>query len=253
MMLKNLVKMLTLIVGLAWAFVVSAAAAKPLLPEARYIAYNVWQGMYQEIYLLDVDRGLAQSLTRSRVDAGRPMWSPDGSQIAFEGAYEGGSSIYLMDTFGGNLHLLAMSEAGNQYTPVWFKDGTGLFFRNVPSEGALAFRINLDGTGLERIEVINYEYLIPRRYDPTRTIIAGQHNGQTGIFIARDRERGLERLVETDVAFRDYPQWSPDEHQIAFVSWSDNRTEIYLMNSDGSDFRQITDDGLLKGNLAWRP
>lgn len=252
-MLKSLLKISPLIAALTWIFVVSAASAKPLLSEGRYLAYNVLRGADLEIYLLHIERGLAHSLTRNRVSAGRPMWSPNGSQIAFEGKYQGGSSIYLMDAFGENLRLLGTSELGNQYTPVWFYDGGGLFFRNVPSEGALAYRANVDGSGLERIEVINYEYLIPRRYDPTRTIIAGQHEGQSGIFLSDERLNNLQRLVETDVVFREHPQWSPDESQIAFVSWGNNHTDIYVMNADGTGFRQITQDGSLKSNLVWRP
>jgi TolB protein len=36
-----------------------------------------------------------------------------------------------------------------------------------------------------------------------------------------------------------YPTWSPDGKQIAFMSWRNSRTEIFVMNADGSNQRVL--------------
>ena len=250
-MIKHCLKWMAGATTLGLLLVVSTVSLRAALPQGTYLAYNAWQPLGQEIYLFDLDRGLAQSLTNGRVQAGPPMWSPDGRHLAFEGRYQGGSSIYILD-LSGSIHILTRDQAGNQYTPVWFQDGMGLYFRNVPGDSALAYRVNLDGSQLERIEIINYEYLIPRRFDPANPIISGQHDGTSGIFLARNG-RDLERLVATSIVAQEHPQRSPDQQQIALIGCCTGATEIFLMNTDGSQFRQITHDGLHKSNLSWRP
>lgn len=235
-----------------WLLIASAVSLRAALPEGDYLAYNAWKFAGQKIYLLDVNRGLAQSVTSQPVQAGPPVWSPDGRYLAFESRFRGGSSIFIVDAFGGKMHMLTPEQAGNQYTPVWFHDSRGLYFRNVPGEAAPAYRVNLDGSHLEPIDIINYEYLIPRRFDPANPIISGHHNGAAGIFLVRNG-RDFEQLVTTGIAAQEHPQRSPDQQRIALIGCCDRFTEIYLMNADGSQFRQITRDGLHKFNLSWRP
>lgn len=48
---------------------------------------------------------------------------------------------------------------------------------------------------------------------------------------------------------RIYPYWSPDKQKIAYIE----ENEVCLANSDGSQILQITDDKLLKSDIAWSP
>src|SRR4051794_181732 len=36
------------------------------------------------------------------------------------------------------------------------------------------------------------------------------------------------------------PEWSPDGVKLALVGWGNSVTDLFLMNPDGSDLRQIT-------------
>lgn len=47
------------------------------------------------------------------------------------------------------------------------------------------------------------------------------------------------------------PRWSPDGRSIAFVAARDRRTDVYLINADGSGLRRVTSDGAARGDLAW--
>ncbi len=239
----------------AWLLISAVLNARALLPVPTLLAYNVWQHRRIDIFILDVERHISANATYNRVVAGRPQWSPDGRYLAFEGRHNGGSAIYIMDAFGDNLRLLHPETAGHQFTPVWFQDSSGLYFRNVPSEDAHAFQINLDGSNLQQIAIPNYDLLIPPRFDPTRRIVFGaKSGGASGIYLASGFRINLDTLlVPTHVQFREQPQWSPDNERIGFISWGQNRTEIYIMNADGSEFRRATNDGTIKGNLTWQP
>ena len=49
------------------------------------------------------------------------------------------------------------------------------------------------------------------------------------------------------------PAWSPDKSKIAFTSDRNGRTQIYIMNSDGSGVIQLTNDDWEKGILRDSP
>src|SRR5687767_4885353 len=51
----------------------------------------------------------------------------------------------------------------------------------------------------------------------------------------------------------EYPTWSPDGEQIAFMSHRDGNWEIYVMNADGSDSRRLTDNPQGDNSPAWSP
>ena len=49
------------------------------------------------------------------------------------------------------------------------------------------------------------------------------------------------------------PVWSPDGKQIAFTSNRNGNYDIYVMNSDGSNVRQITRNKERDDYPAWHP
>jgi Tol biopolymer transport system component len=59
--------------------------------------------------------------------------------------------------------------------------------------------------------------------------------------------------VTTNIVVQEDPQRSPDRQHIALIGCCAGSTEIYLINGDGSHFRQITRDGLPRSNLSWQP
>jgi hypothetical protein len=61
----------------------------------------------------------------------------------------------------------------------------------------------------------------------------------TDIYLVRRDGGGLRRLTD-DVAMDEQPAWSPDGTRIAFRSMRTGDGDIYVMNADGSDQRQVT-------------
>jgi dipeptidyl aminopeptidase/acylaminoacyl peptidase len=47
------------------------------------------------------------------------------------------------------------------------------------------------------------------------------------------------------------PRWSPNGRTIAFVASRDGRTDVYLINAEGSNLRNLTSDGAARDELAW--
>ena len=61
---------------------------------------------------------------------------------------------------------------------------------------------------------------------------------------------GDEPVGLTDLGSDQNPAWSPDGSQIAFDSGRDGDRDIYVMNADGSDVRNLTDES---SRNDWRP
>jgi TolB protein len=51
----------------------------------------------------------------------------------------------------------------------------------------------------------------------------------------------------------DVPRWSPDGKKIAFDSWRDGNSEIYIMDPDGSNQMNLTDNDSWDGGFLWGP
>jgi dipeptidyl aminopeptidase/acylaminoacyl peptidase len=64
----------------------------------------------------------------------------------------------------------------------------------------------------------------------------------------------LTTLVDSSpTSYDSAPAWSPDGKQIAFESTLDGDREIYVMNADGTDIRQLTHNTLWDEGPAWSP
>lgn len=62
---------------------------------------------------------------------------------------------------------------------------------------------------------------------------------------------GITKLTQTGDAWS--PAWSPDGTRIAYEDWSDGDGEIRLMDADGSNVVQLTDNAIEDANPAWSP
>ena len=76
------------------------------------------------------------------------------------------------------------------------------------------------------------------------------NEGGFSLFLT-DLDTGIIRqlTIEDDSS----PKWSPDGEQIAFVSWRDGNSNIYIMNSDGSAQQKLTDDPGYDAQIDWSP
>ena len=59
------------------------------------------------------------------------------------------------------------------------------------------------------------------------------------------------RLTDLKASSVFSPRWSPDGQSIAFVASREGRTDVYLINAEGSDLRNLTLDGAVRDELAW--
>ena len=196
-------------------------------PDGRKLAFISDPSGNFDIYVMALNgSNSTEQLTKDSANDTRPLWSPDGQKIAFHSPRDGDNEIFLMDADGGHLVQLTNNDV-NEYVSSWSPDGQ-----------KIAFVLRLDST-----------------FDRDDEIYLMDVNG-----------KNTTRLTDNDT-HDSSPVWSPDGQTIAFIStggtsWvrigantyqSHANTNIYLMNADGSDVRQLTYDNISDGRLSWSP
>src|ERR1700684_816804 len=64
---------------------------------------------------------------------------------------------------------------------------------------------------------------------------------------------GLPQRITTQGVDNERPEWSPDSKQIAFISDRAGSAQVWIMNADGSNARQITNLSTEGGGVSVSP
>jgi len=205
-----------------------------LSPDGQEVAYIDRRGAEETLWVASAAGGDVHPLLDLRGPSYLFGWSPDGAYLLFAGGPDGnagdmaGGPLWVMDLAGQSYHPLSGPFLfGWGFEPVWSPDGRRVaYVGSIPGE---AF-----GCAQKRA---------PQEADPLCSF-AG-----TGIYV-EDVTTGEGQRVARGVA----PVWSPDGTMIAYLSNQSGTPEVWAVNADGTNPRQLTEDGGLKVfRLAWVP
>jgi TolB protein len=195
---------------------------------SRIVFYSERDGN-GEIYTMNADGSAVRRLTHHPADEGYPSWSPDGRTILFDSDRDGGFDIYAMDADGSNVRRLTTHPA-RDVAASWSPDGLEIAFMSDRDGGFDVYVMNADGSEQTRLTSTGASWFPMYSPDGARLAL---HVGRD--VHVMDANGGELRRLTTDPANGMYPSWSPDATRIAFMSWRNGRTEIFVMNADGSN------------------
>jgi Tol biopolymer transport system component len=194
-------------------------------------------------------------------------WSPDAKRVACEafGVRDASlNGIYTIRTSdGGGLRRITSNPGGNDIPGDFSPDGERLVFsRWVDEEPVGIFVTEVDGSGL--VQVSPPDLVV----DDAGFAGSWSPDGGQIAFVARASDdlhkeiwvvepdgsspRRFEMTMPCGGSFTDQstagcysPDWSPDGSMIVFTrsSWDGQTENIYIVNSDGTNLRQVTDGG----------
>lgn len=211
--------------------------------------------------VLAVSIALACGGTDDRADStearGSAICAPlSGYRIAFTADRDGGYDIYVVNADGSNETRLT-DWAGSEFGPRWSPDGTHIAFNADRAGGFDIWTIEVDGSSVNRVTTLPGGEWDPDWSPDGRTLLFTYDDGNTRDVMAVDWVDGTVRNL-THSSWDDYgPVFSPDGSMIAFLS---NRhgldgmnNEIYVMASDGSNARRLTENLVRESILDWYP
>jgi Tol biopolymer transport system component len=227
---RRAVLLAALLVLTSTAALAGASRAESSFPGANgKLAFTSLDGA---IYVMDAAGGRPREIARPFWDT-NPVWSPDGSRLAFSGPREGGSSeISVMDADGGGEARLTRDPAFD-WNPTWSPDGSRIAFA---SNRLGPTHVHVMGADGSNPHAVGPPYSGTPDWSPDGQLIA--FAALTGIAVMRPDGSDVRNLTRGWNDF--YPSWSPDGRRLAYESDRDGTYEIWTMNADGSGQTRLT-------------
>ena len=220
-----------------------------------------------DVFVINADGSERTRLTDNLAEDFDPVWSPDGTQIAFRTHRDGDEEVYLMNAEGSDQRNLSNAPNDGDYSPAWSPNGEWIAFMSDRAGNNNIWIIRPDGSDLRQITDIpgisEYPTWAPDSSRIAFTCTFGKilSNGTGDFEICVVNTDGTELTQLTDTPGENtQPAWSPDGHKLAFQS---NRAgwptlpdyeplgydpgqfgdyEIYVMNVDGSGQINLTNN-----------
>ncbi len=231
-------------------------------PDGSKIVFARYDGNDWEIWSMNADGSNQQQLTNNDDTDGKwPAWSADGSKIVYEKFTNPPDNwdIWVMNADGSGQTKLYDSGHDDQM-PVWSPDGSKIALTQYDStsNSDQIWVINADGSNPMQITSPpdNTDDFHPD-WSPDGSKITFQRPGPSStheIWVVDSDGGNPTRITSGETHF--VPAWSPDGSQIVFVHDSFEEQihlEIYTMNSDGSNQRQLTTNLIPDDTPDWQP
>src|SRR5688572_33329306 len=260
--------------------VVNAQQTRPyfsepsLSPDRKEIAF-VSGG---DIWTVPSTGGVAALLVSLPATESRPVYSPNGEQLAFISTRTGNGDIYLLTLASGDLKRITFDDALDQLDG-WSRDGAWLYFSSTSRDIGLndVFRVAVAGGTPMQLSADRYtnEFFSAPSPDgktiafSARGIASSQwwrkghsHIDEAEVWLLRSFDNGpgtYERVTEAGGAKEMWPMWSADGRRLYYVSdradagnkqGAQNIWVTTLSRSEGrSDFRRISN--FTDGRVLW--
>jgi hypothetical protein len=216
------------------------------------IVYEEDNGVEPEIFVMNADGSGQTNLTNdpgapNTVNDRDPVWSPDGTKIAFSRANQGHMNVYVMNADGSvRVELTPGAVSGNGeggVDPNWSPDGTKIVY----SDSGNLFVMDA-GAGTNKVQLtMGAAADFWPVWSPDGTKIAFVRD--LNIYVMNANGSGLTPLATNTQAER-HPDWSPDGSKIVY----ERSGQIWSMNADGSLQTPLTGGTGEGGTLpAWSP
>lgn len=221
------------------------------------------------LWIVDIATGEKKPLTQDFQDAAQPSWSPHGNRIAYWGLRPGSGQrdLWTIAADGSELKTGGVAITDDTFvdwSPVWSPNGDALYFSSNRGGTLNLWKLGIDehsGRVLGEPEPLT----VPSGWAGNPSL---SRDGKRLAFSALEWRSRLEQLafdpvtgkvagspvsiLESSYPIRDHAV-SPDGKWVAFDAYAGSQEDLFMIGSDGSGLRRLTDDAARDRGPIWSP
>jgi hypothetical protein len=192
-------------------------------PDGKEAAVGMRKGSAMHLLLYDLQRQVPTQLTFEGLWNSQPVWSPDGTRIAFQSNVEGGHyGIFLIAADGAGTPERLIENVNMQRPASWSPDGTYLAYVDVDAEEQNDVWVMPMGEGNREPEPFltsDYSEFCPKFSVDGRWIAyQSDESGRSEVYIKQflpgSRGKGSKKQISSDGGLQ--PVWSRDGRELYF-------------------------------------
>jgi Tol biopolymer transport system component len=201
-----------------------------------FVSNRVTQRRY-DVLVMNADGSKQTKITNLIGWNGHPDWSPDGARIVFEATFSGSSEIYIMNPDGSDT-LNVTKHPAFDAEPRWSPDGTKIAFTSDRDGNYDVFVMNADGSNPVNLSRHDYKDMHPA-WSPDGTKIA----------FTSDRDH----VSAESVPEPKFEEMGPTDEYLEQTMKAKRKTDIFVMNADGSEQTNVTKYSNSDFQPTWSP
>ena len=169
-----------------------------------------------------------------------PVWSPDGSKLAYVSFEKKKPVIYVHSLATGQRQVVANFKGSNS-APAWSPDGRKLAVVLSKDGNSQIYSVNADGTGVQRLTQSAGIDTEPRYSPDGGSIYFTSDRGGSPQIYRMSANGGDAQRVTFEGSYNVSPRPSPDGKSLAFISRRDGRFQLAVMDLASKQVQILTD------------
>ena len=157
---------------------------------------------------------------------------------------------------------IRLTNQNDNFSPQYFSDNNSIIFSSSNNTWSGIYKMNIDGSNKHLLTPQNKSFGDPK-VSPGGNMISITSNDWNGsqIFVMNSDGSNLKQITFT-VSSKYFdtgsprdgncnPVWSPNGDKLAYVSYENGSPDIFIINSNGTGNKRLTDTPLRDEDPAW--
>jgi Tol biopolymer transport system component len=168
---------------------------------------------------------------------GHPNWSPSTNKVVFHSNIDGDNEIYIMNPDGANKQQITFNDYEDFY-PEWSPDGRRIAYCSGKRNHYVIKVMNSDGSDIQTLTSSDYVSGLPSWSKDGSKIT--YHTDRTGVYTIWSMSANGYGQHQVVAQRSSSPHYSPVDDVIVFESKQNNMWDIWAIDLDGTNLRNLT-------------